>query len=112
MIPPGKRKEIEKFLEDFRCCSRPNVEIADYKKNDRFIANSGITQEEVREILLEKLSWEHYKKGPEPERNPNHPQGIVYHFVYHWESYDIYIKLKVYDNKLGQLSAICISFHD
>ncbi len=111
-IPPEKKEEIENFLEDFRSCSRPRVEIADYDKNDIFFANSGITMEEVQEILLEKLSWKHYKKGPEPEKNPNFPQGIVYHFVYPWENIEIYIKLKVFYNKLGQMSAICISFHD
>lgn len=111
-IPPGKIKEIEKFLEDFRCCSRPRVNFAEYDKNDIFFANSGISPQEVQEILLKKLSWKHYKKGPEPERNPNHPQGIVYHFIYPWENYEIYIKLKIFYNKLGQMSAICISFHD
>ena len=108
---PELKKEVEDFLKDFRDGSKPYLVIEEREKNDDFFIRSNISREEIEEILLKQLSYRHYRKGPEPEQNLNHPQGVIYFFEYPWESYRIYIKLKVFyhvNTKLG----ICLSFHD
>lgn len=110
-ISPELKNQIEDFLEDFREDAGTSPDIADRDNYDDFRIRSGISFDEMREILLKKLSSSHYLAGPEPERDPKFPQGIIYKFIYPWENYEIYIKLKIYYH-LGFKIGICLSFHD
>lgn len=110
-VPPELEK-VEDFLDQFRQCSRPEVSISQYYKNLDFIQKSGITIEEIKEILLEKLSAQHYYKGPESDIDSMQDEGIIYHFKYSWEDFEIYIKLKVSLKSKEWWTAICLSIHD
>jgi len=111
-ISPALKKEVEEFLRDFRECSKPyNIFLVERDKNDDFFIRSGITKNEIQQILYNELSAKHYIKGPEQELDPNHPRGIVYFFKFPWEDYQIYIKLKI-SERVGIKLGTCLSFHD
>ena len=110
-IPP-EIETVDKFLEELksRCGLIPDIEVVQRRKNLEFIEKSGITREEIVDIIFHKLSKKHYKKGPTPERDNRFPPGIYYEFIYHWEKYDIFIKIKIFLENFRY--PICISFHD
>ena len=111
-IPP-ELKDVQKFLEEFRAC-RGFGDISinrRYYKNIDFIQKSGITIEEIEEILIKELGPQHYKKGPEQEINQSYPEGVIYHFNFNWENYKIYIKLKIIIRG-SQRTSYCMAFHD
>ena len=87
-IPP-ELMNPEGFLDEFRACSGVyGVQLKwNYFKNERFRDKSGITEDEIQEILLKKLGAEHYKRGPTEERNiEDHSPGVIYEFIYPWKN--------------------------
>ena len=110
-IPP-ELGTVEKFLEELGAISGlfPSITILSRRKNNDFIQKSGITEEEINDIIFKKLNKTHYKSGPEQDRDRQFPSGVLYTFVYPWQKYKIYIKIKILIR--GRRSAICLSFHD
>ena len=112
-IPP-ELNTAEGFLDEFRACKRVyGIQLNwNYFKNREFAEKSGITEEEIQQILLEKLGPENYKKGPTEERNIEHyAPGIIYEFIYPWQGYRIYFKLKIAIRGNSRIS-FCMSCHD
>jgi len=111
MNVPPELQDAESFLEEFRACTWGDVVWSRYYKNTDFIEQSGITKEEINDIILVRLNKSHRKKGPEEERDSTHPDGIIYVFEYPWESKTLYIKLKIMI-KGTQRMTLCMSFHE
>lgn len=119
MKTPPELNNVKRFLDEFHTCTTYNprrkkfepVFNRIYHKNIDFIQRSEISEEEIMDILMNKLNASHYYKGPEPELNHNYPDGVVYHFKYDWEGYNVYIKLKVIIKGSERMS-LCMSFHD
>ena len=111
-IPP-ELMNPEGFLNEFRGCAGVyGVQLNwNYFKNKRFRDKSGITEDEIQEILLKKLRPEHCRRGPMEERNiEDHPPGVIYEFIYSWKSYKIYFKLKIAIEGSFRVS-LCMSCH-
>jgi len=110
-IPP-ELDTVEKFLDELRsiCGLIPDIDILQRLKNVDFIQRSGITKDEINDIIFNRLNKTHYKSGPETEKDKNFPLGVVFSFIYQWEKYEIYIKIKIFIRE--RRTAICISFHD
>jgi len=110
-IPPDL-DTVEKFLDELRaiCGLRPNIDILQRNKNREFIQRSGITENEINEIIFVALNPGYYKSGPETEQDNRFPPGVIYKFNYQWKSFEIYIKIKIFIAE--RRTAICMSFHD
>lgn len=74
---------------------------------------SGITLQEIYDILKIHLTPEHCYAGPEDDDVPTRPAGAVYKFKYLWNEYLIYIKLKVANDETIRIgTTVCFSFHE
>jgi len=67
--------------------------------------------EDAEKIIFEELNYYHYHKGPRKERDEKHESGEIWIFKLNKYNTDIYIKLKLYKNKIGLLKGKCLSFH-
>ena len=116
LIIPSELETVEKFLIEFRACCPPDgPHIVKRDKNNEFIEKCGITPAEIRDILLKKLSESHNKKEPQNDPSSEHSNGVTYVFLYPWQEYTIYIKLKAPFREYERSTpygCVCISFHD
>jgi len=103
--------QIEDFLNEFRACSRPRVEIEPRPENLTFLSSLDHFSEDADKIILEEINYKHYHKGPRKERDEKHEPGEIWIFKINKFDTEIYIKLKLYRNRINQLSGKCISFH-
>ena len=105
-------EQIEEFLEEFRSCCRPRVDIEPRPEFLNFLSSRNLIHENAEDIILNELNAEHYNNGPEADYNERFPAGEIWKFQI--EKYDtkIYIKLKLYHDKLGTLRSKCLSFKD
>jgi hypothetical protein len=65
----AKRTEIEEFLEEFRACSRPRVDVIRTSKTTKFLLKKNLTFKDIDEIISEELNSIHYIDGPDEERD-------------------------------------------
>lgn len=100
------------FLEEYRCCCGKDPLIRKNEKFRRMVEKCNISDTEILQILLSKLTKEHYYRGPEEDERKDINSGVIYIFKYPWENYKLYIKLKIPKNPKERLnSTICLSFH-
>jgi len=110
---PSDLVPVERFLEEYRACAGSNPYVLKNNKNRTFFESSGITAQQINDILNIHLKSEHCYAGPEMDADHTRPAGAVYKFKYPWNEYTIYIKLKVpNDEKLRLKATICFSFHE
>lgn len=99
-------KNIEQILKKVHTLLDDNkFRILDKRqKNMATFAALGLTPSDVPDILRE-LTYKNYAKGPEDDRNTSDRQ-CIWVFGYHFEDDEIYIKLKITEDNL-----LNISFH-
>lgn len=108
--PPDQ--EIEDFLEEFRACSRPRIDVMRTRKTVSFLLKKNLTFKDVDIIIFKDLNSTHYIDGPDEERDTEHEQGEIWEFVVEKFNRKIYIKLKLFKDHLGVLRGKCLQFHD
>ncbi|MBE0411391.1 MAG: toxin [Anaerolineales bacterium] len=102
------RKDVEKFLQDFKetVITGTGLIVRKNPKNFQALAELGITVKQREEILL-NLSVDDYSSGPLEDRD--YP-GDVWIFGTKIDRLETYIKLKL-ETRRGVDFARCYSFH-
>jgi hypothetical protein len=79
------------------------------KENIDSLAKTGLLPKHVKEYIL-NLTYLDYFNGPEEEKDPRYPEGEYMFFGCFINSFEFYIKIKLYKRDLEE-GCICLSFH-
>lgn len=79
------------------------------KKNLESMAAAGLLPRHVVQQIL-SLSYKNYLHGPEQEKDSNFPDGELFIFGCVIDSFEFFIKLKLYQQSNGEWCT-CLSFH-
>lgn len=103
------KEEIEQFLKIFKFCWDGKVIPRAHPKNDETLTIIGITPKHRMEEI-KCLRYEDYSEGPSPDYDSKYPKEwwIFGRMV---KKYEIYIKICINKNPVGQYRAECMSFH-
>lgn len=111
MAKKATEAEVSAFLRRFKEAVKENgLSIWPTAKNQKFLTDSGFTNDDVVEAL-KSLVPRNYAAGPEEDDNPARPAGEVWKFAREYEGYEMYIKLKL-DPQTNLPVAECLSFHE
>ncbi len=106
------KKQVEKFIEEFKACSGEQFEVARTFKTNRFLLKKNLTFVDIHYVVLNDLNYTHYIDGPDEERDSHYEEGEVWEFVIEKFNSKIYIKLKLFIDHLGMHRSKCMQFHD
>ena len=81
---------------------------SNWRKTREFMLAEGLDEEDVFDILA-RLKPEHYRRGPEGDRDGS--GGNVMLFFYPHEKLTLYIKLKIWSDAHGD-AGVVMSFHE
>lgn len=102
---------VELFIKEFKqaILNQNILFIGNRRKNKEFLPRIGWTASDVINFLYDCLLPSHCIGGPEEERDPNFPNGVIYKFMVRIESYNVYVKIKKLEN---QFLFLILSFHE
>jgi hypothetical protein len=108
VLDESKKEEIRSFLRNFKeiASKGRGIDVVLRRENFESLAQLGLTKKNRNEEIM-TLSLADYSKGPEPDTDR---PGDVWVFGKQIESKDVYIKLKIVQEKDVKI-AKCISFH-
>lgn len=89
----SSKDEIEKIIQDIKN-RRDSWIFSLRRKNIVTLTEIGLDQEEIFEIIFEKLSWTDYVKGPEPDDHEPPIPGDIWMFGLNIENNEIYLKFQ------------------
>lgn len=102
--------EVEEFLSIFKSCWDGNVVPRTDSRNDDTLSILGITPKHRAEEI-KRLRYDNYSRGPSPDHDGDSDK-LWWEFGRVIDSYEIYIKIRVYKRKKdGSFAAKCMSFH-
>ncbi|HQF19588.1 MAG TPA: hypothetical protein PLR53_09430 [Bacteroidales bacterium] len=105
------KREVKNFLYDFKHLmyyGSSSYYVKSHFKNIQALAKLEITERE-RDNIIWSLEWMDYSSGPHTDEY--HPDTCFWIFGKEISSIEVYIKLKIYNDKNGNDKAICLSFH-
>jgi len=100
-----EKEEINRFLGNFKkSINKHSLHVLKRDKNIKTIVELGFKLLDVSDEIL-RLTYMDYIDGPKTDYDDNYP-GVLWEFGKNIKYEDIYIKLKLSDDK-----PVCISFH-
>lgn len=106
------REHIEKFIDEFKACSGKEFEVVRTFKTSNFLIKKNLVFDDIYNIVFNELNYTHYIDGPDQERDSFYEEGEVWEFVIQKFNSEIYIKLKLFKDHLGQHRSKCMQFHE